>query len=276
MYASTPEVAEDVFDEDLPQTVQVDTALVRRTRLRAGVQLLLTFACFFTARMMLEWAGLYRWVERHWPAGRIAVLVFSQATVGTLVTYLVLRGFSERAASIGFERPNKPWRELGRGLLTVVAVYAMQLPVALAVMLLLRGPTRQQMVLQKTQILGEFVRMPVLLILPCAVAAGLYEELLVRGLIQSRVSRLLSGSDHPTVMQRSTAVLLGAALFAAGHWYQGPVGVAQTLFAGLVFGACTAYWRSLWPAIVAHTLIDTVSLTVAHFVVPAAQRMLAR
>ena len=276
MYAPTPEVAEDVFDADLPSVLTVDTVQLRATRRRAALQLLIAFVGFFSARLLFEISGIYPFVERRYPAMKIPALVFTQAIAGALVVALVLRGFAEPAASVGFERPTRVWREIGRGLLTVVGVYVLQLPLALAVMLLIRGPTRAHMVAQKTQVLAEFVRMPIALILPCAVAAGLYEELLVRGLIQSRVSRVICGTDQPSGWQRFFAVLLDAVLFGAGHWYQGPIGVAQTLFAGVVFGACAAYWRSLWPAIVAHTLIDTVSLTVAHFVVPAAQRMLSR
>lgn len=278
MYAPPPEVAEDVYDADLPEPTITDEtrAHMRQMRKRAALQLACAFAGFFSVRLALEFAGFYQWVEHRFPAWKIPALVFSQAVAGTIVVATLLRVFRESSASVGFEKPKRPWREIGRGFLTVFLVYVMQIPLALAVMLILRGPARQQMVSRKTEILQEFVRMPMVMILPCAIAAGMYEEVLVRGLIQSRMSRVLCGSDQPSPMQRFWAVLFGAILFGAGHWYQGPVGIAQTLFAGLVFGACAAYWRSLWPAIVAHTLIDTVSLTVAYFVVPAAQRILAR
>lgn len=53
-----------------------------------------------------------------------------------------------------------------------------------------------------------------------------------------------------------------ALLFGLGHAYLGPRGVMNAASIGLVSGA--VYWasgRNLWPLIVAHGLIDSVSLT---------------
>ena len=56
------------------------------------------------------------------------------------------------------------------------------------------------------------------------------------------------------------AVVAQAVLFGLAHYRQGPTGILLTATIGLVFGAVYARTRSLWPLIVAHIAMDTVSL----------------
>lgn len=87
--------------------------------------------------------------------------------------------------------------------------------------------------------------------------AAFGEELLFRGFLLTRLNTLLG--PHPIAM--ATAVLLQAALFAAGHAYLGIRGTMSAGVVALVFGA--VYFlngRQLLPLVLAHGLIDSVSL----------------
>jgi len=110
---------------------------------------------------------------------------------------------------------------------------------------------------------GEFLRavatIPRSLVLPVSLFVGFYEEILFRGFLLTRL-RALSGSN-------AVAVALTAALFGALHFPQGLVGVAQTAAVGVVLATLVVRTRTLWPAILAHALIDTVSLTVSGLLV---------
>jgi membrane protease YdiL (CAAX protease family) len=58
-------------------------------------------------------------------------------------------------------------------------------------------------------------------------------------------------------------LVVQALLFGLGHVYLGPRGVMNAAAIGLVMGG--VYWasgRNLWPLIIAHGLVDSVSLTV--------------
>ncbi|RPF71062.1 CPBP family intramembrane glutamic endopeptidase [Aurantiacibacter spongiae] len=91
-------------------------------------------------------------------------------------------------------------------------------------------------------------------------AAGFGEELLWRGFLMDRLSRL------PGLRRRAPAVLvIQAALFGLPHVYQGWGGVIVTGVVGLLFGIIRLRQRgNLWAAIIAHAAVDTVVMASAY------------
>lgn len=87
-------------------------------------------------------------------------------------------------------------------------------------------------------------------------SAAFGEELLVRGFLMNRFSRLYG---------TGAALALQALVFALGHTYQGLGGVIALFAVGVVLG-----WfylragRNLWPVIAAHGLIDTIGITLVY------------
>ncbi len=87
-------------------------------------------------------------------------------------------------------------------------------------------------------------------------SAAFGEELLLRGFVLHRFGMLVGAG---------WALMLQALLFALGHAYQGVTGMLNLFVVGLLLG-----WiylraaRNLWPAIVAHGLVDTLSLTLIY------------
>lgn len=87
-------------------------------------------------------------------------------------------------------------------------------------------------------------------------SAAFGEELLLRGFLLHRFATLL-GSP--------AGVLLQALVFAVGHAYQGVTGMVNLFVVGLVLGyVYLRAGRNLWPVIVAHGLIDTLSITLVY------------
>jgi membrane protease YdiL (CAAX protease family) len=87
-------------------------------------------------------------------------------------------------------------------------------------------------------------------------SAGFGEEMLFRGFFLTRLEGLL-GKTRLALM---LAVVLQAMLFGLSHYKQGPSGILVTGMIGLVFGTFYARGRNLWPLIIAHGLMDAVSL----------------
>lgn len=81
---------------------------------------------------------------------------------------------------------------------------------------------------------------------------AVYEELFARGLLLSRCQVLMRGAWGP--------VLISSLLFGLGHLYQGWIGVGQTTLVGVVLALATLRWGTIWPAIVAHALLDISSV----------------
>lgn len=83
---------------------------------------------------------------------------------------------------------------------------------------------------------------------------GFYEEVLARGFLLTRSRTLMGGIWGP--------VLLSSLLFGVGHLYQGSLGVVQTALVGVVFARLALHWGTLWPVILAHAALNTLSLAV--------------
>lgn len=87
--------------------------------------------------------------------------------------------------------------------------------------------------------------------LAAGAAGGVFEELLFRGLMLPALSMM----HGPGV-----AVAVQALLFGALHAYQGLSGVVMAGLLGLAFGGATVVSGSLWPALVAHVLLNLVGM----------------
>ena len=80
--------------------------------------------------------------------------------------------------------------------------------------------------------------------------------MLFRGFTLTRLEGLFGGGRTAVAL----AVVGQALLFGVAHSKQGATGIMLTATIGLVFGAVYARTRTLWPLIVAHIVMDTVSL----------------
>ncbi len=90
-------------------------------------------------------------------------------------------------------------------------------------------------------------------------AAAFGEEMFFRGFLITRLQTAFKGLPLATVL----AVLLPALLFGYGHmYYQGLRGLIVTGTIALVFGTMfLVFKRNLWPIILLHGLIDTLTFT---------------
>ena len=91
--------------------------------------------------------------------------------------------------------------------------------------------------------------------------AGFGEEVFYRGYLMTRFAQFMGETRTAWIV----ALFVQAALFGAAHWYQGLTGIIGTAVIGLFMGAATLIWgRNLWPAIIAHALIDTLGFTLLY------------
>jgi membrane protease YdiL (CAAX protease family) len=83
------------------------------------------------------------------------------------------------------------------------------------------------------------------------------EELFYRGYLVNRIVDLVGTRS---AVAWALATVGSALIFALAHTYQGSAGLITTFVAGLLLGgAFLALRRNLWPLVIAHALIDTLS-----------------
>lgn len=185
---------------------------------------------------------------------------------GTLVAFVVLCATrdADARATLGL-RPRSWLLEVGLGLLGFFAVYAAAL---LAVGILSVVVPKAQIadaIHDKEAAMEQLRQVPLVPALFVALFAGVYEELAFRGFLLTRVRTLLGAAEGVRGGGREVAaVILSAVFFGLGHLYQGPLGVAQTLVAGLVLGAIAAYRRSIVASMVAHVAVDVLGFVALH------------
>ena len=93
--------------------------------------------------------------------------------------------------------------------------------------------------------------------------AGFLEELLWRGYL---MNRLIDLQGRETKLAWAISLVGSAIIFGLGHTYQGLGGVIKITILGLLFGvAFLTTRRNLWPLIIAHALLDTLSFVQIYF-----------
>lgn len=180
-------------------------------------------------------------------AGPLAVVL------GAVAAVVCLRRQGEGWAALGLARPARPLRTLAAGFGIAVVGYLAAIIATLVATQVLGWPPMVSGKLGAVQ--GN---LPALLgILAIAwTTAAVGEELLFRGFLQGRL-QLLFGTGRVAGL---LAALVQAGLFGLAHAYQCPTGILVTASLGLVFGLFYLRSRNLWTLVLAHGLIDTLSL----------------
>jgi membrane protease YdiL (CAAX protease family) len=195
----------------------------------------------------------------------LAAALLAQAFPGGLPmpALLVLQGVVVLGGlSVVLERAGQRWRDVGlqvlraqdllRALVVFVACTAANLVLTLSIYLAAPGDAENH--LEQLQSIAARLAggLPLAVVAASMFLVGVYEELTARGFLLARCRSALGGTWGP--------VLLSSLVFGLGHFYQGWIGVLQTTVIGVILALYTVHWGSLWPAILAHALLNTLSI----------------
>jgi len=92
----------------------------------------------------------------------------------------------------------------------------------------------------------------------CFFQAGFCEELWRSGMLAAL--KALWPQYFSSRIGQVGAVALAAVLFGFAHSYQGPLGILQGFIMGFGFGLIMVFHRSIWPAVIAHGLLDATTM----------------
>jgi len=163
---------------------------------------------------------------------------------GALGLYLLWRAGISLSERLGLNRRRLGW-DAGAGfvLAAVIGIPGLGL-------YLLAQRLNLSLTVDASTLTDTWWRVPVTVLI--AIENGFLEEVLVVGYLITRLQQL---------RLRSWAAVGGSALLRGSyHLYQGFGGFLGNVVMGVVFGAFFLRFKRLWPLIVAHTLIDTVTL----------------
>jgi membrane protease YdiL (CAAX protease family) len=197
------------------------------------------------------------------PVGPLVHVVLNGVFSVALILFALRREPNVRGA-LGLE-PMRVGTAIGLGLAAVATAYVVQ-SFAAGIYLVVSRANLDAELASKQRWTAALADIPLAAVLPLAVFVGVYEEVLFRGFLLGRL-RLCFRTPTPPV-------LISAVLFAAGHAYQGTLGLVQTSVVGVVLGALAVARSSIWPCIVAHVTIDTFGLVALRVLRPALERML--
>lgn len=187
--------------------------------------------------------------------GAAGVAFAGTAAVGTDIAALVTTHRLRRLpwAAIGLSAPGGAGRLALHTMLALVVGWC----AALAAMLLaIRGlGWAATDVSRFADVRGDIGALAGALVISWTTAA-VGEEILFRGFLQARLRALFGESRGAGAL----AVLAQAMLFGLAHAYQGGTGVLVSGAIGLAFGLLMLRFRTVWPLVLAHGLIDTVSM----------------
>lgn len=176
------------------------------------------------------------------------LLVQGAVVLAGLTALLARRGQSWR--DVGLKRLSG--RDPLRALVVFAACAAANLVLTLAVYL--TAPGRAQTHLERLESIAAVLagELSMTTVAGTMFLVGVYEELSARGFLLARCRTALGGVWAP--------VLLSSLVFGLGHLYQGILGVLQTAAIGVILALYTVHWGTLWPAILAHALLNTLSI----------------
>ncbi len=93
--------------------------------------------------------------------------------------------------------------------------------------------------------------------------AGFLEEFLWRGYLMNRITDLF---EQKSKFAWVVALIGSSIIFGLGHTYQGFAGVVKISIAGLILGmSFLGVKRNLWPLVIAHALVDTITFVQHYF-----------
>jgi membrane protease YdiL (CAAX protease family) len=179
------------------------------------------------------------WLDLTWQVFAVATALVPVA----LVSHLLARG-GESLRTLGFDLRDK-WRDLGRGTAVAACIGG-------AGLLLYIGAHAAgvNLTVDPSQLPDYWWRIPILI----AVSAqnAILEEVIVLGYLNHRLDQLGWSVRGATA---ASALLRGSY-----HLYQGVGGFVGNVIMGVIFTYLYRRWGRIMPFVVAHTLIDTVAL----------------
>ena len=173
-------------------------------------------------------------------------------------------GLAAAAIAVAWSIGYSPWigmgwteRTVGDQLSAMLVGVAAAGPILVVMMAAYRwplGPLRSVREVTSRQLIPLFDGLSVAEKAAVSIAAGLGEELLFRGLLQTAISDWIGGSQGVWI-----GLAVASVVFGICHWLNRTYAVLATVM-GVYFGLLLVWTGNLWTPILAHAVYDFVAL----------------
>lgn len=220
------------------------------SRVAAGVDVLIITALVFFIQMFIVASGISDFLIERFPAIGIfwGNAVMGLAILAIIGVMLMLRRQGCSAIGLGRARP----ATVAIGVVIAVPASYVAVLIVVPIFLTLMGISFEELIAERSEFFDEIPELPAWGAAVFAMFVGLHEEVLFRGFVLGRLQSVLKSNIG--------AVIASSVIFGVMHGYQGMVGVIQTGTVGLVLAILTVRMRTLWPAVIAHGIFDTIGL----------------
>lgn len=255
----------------IARPVDADLTAPEPSRGSAFVQITVVFG------LLIVWLNAYflwlgEWLHQRLADHEIYAHILGNGVLTLLFVSVLLRAYRQHPATLGLGRAS-PARLIGWGLLGIIPCYVANI-VSVATYLSLSGADLLDVADEKVGAMDALSPIRPGWVVPVAVFVGVYEEVLFRGFLLSRLRILLRAGSRGFNARAGAAIVLSAAVFGIAHGYQGGLGIVQTFAVGLVLCAWATWRGEIWSCIVAHVGIDVIGLFALQYIKPMMDEVL--
>jgi CAAX protease family protein len=187
--------------------------------------------------------------------------------IGVLISFLAViiylligKNRQMNFRSVGFKVPENWLRTI---LLCLIFGILIELGFQIVLNPILEIATASKIDLSAYESLRGNISIYVMMIVIGWVVGGFIEEVLFRGFLLSRISKLFSGN---TVIGDSIAIAITSAAFGFSHLYQGWSGVLSTGLISVIFGIIFVRTNKIiWYPVLTHGFVNMTALTLMLF-----------
>jgi membrane protease YdiL (CAAX protease family) len=236
--------------------LNAETPTRRMTARQVFVDLAILVAALFGFAVysgLVDLHGFFEWVL---PSIGGLAWVFGNGVVALVTMALLLRWRGQSWSDIGLNRP-PIWPTIGFAAAAVPACFLAGFisNVLFALQNHLKGRDLNELMQERAEFFAAVSHISMAWVAPISIFVGIYEEILFRGFLLSRLRENCRGPVIP--------IVVSSLLFGAVHYFaQGWIGVFNTMMVGTVLAIVVTWARSLWPAIIAHAAFDTINIAI--------------
>lgn len=218
----------------------------RKMKLRLLLEILVAFLPIIVLGVLGTWLGTDTLL-----GGSVVTLGYA---LSLLVATFVLKSHGRRWQDIGLARPSNWPRTVLLGIGALIALFIMTILLQVLVLNLPGAEVPPVDWSRFNQLEGNPVFFLLFVVLAwTTITFG--EEMFYRAFLITQLGDVFPNSKFGAAL----AVLTSSLIFGLVHLVEGPIGVALTIFMGLIFGAIYLRTnRNLWVTIIAHGLANTI------------------